>query len=187
MSEPFLGEVKLFGGNFPPKGWALCQGQLLPISQNTALFSILGTTYGGNGQTTFGLPDLQGRVAIGQGTGPGLQTYDLGQKSGTETVTLLVTQIPPHTHAATVGTLTINATNAAANKQSPGGAIPAAEAAGVTATYSNAASDGTMAAGALTGGPAVAVTGGGQPASIMQPYLALTYIICMSGIFPSRN
>src|SRR5215207_9632471 len=98
MSEPFIGEIRMFGGNFAPRGWAFCEGQLLSIAQNTALFSILGTTYGGNGTTTFALPDLRGRVPIQPGQGPGLSPYTLGQMSGQENVTLLITNIPAHTH-----------------------------------------------------------------------------------------
>src|SRR4051794_10683767 len=98
MSEPFIGEVIMFAGNFAPRGWALCQGQLLSIAQNTALFSILGTTYGGNGQTTFALPDLRGRVPLGQGQGPGLSSYVLGEVAGNENVTLISTQMPQHNH-----------------------------------------------------------------------------------------
>src|SRR5438270_2669849 len=98
MSEPFLGEIRMFGGNFAPRGWSLCNGQLLPIAQNTALFSLLGTTYGGNGQTTFALPDLRGRVPLHWGQGPGLSNYDLGEQTGTESVTLLSTQMPAHSH-----------------------------------------------------------------------------------------
>src|SRR5215510_5189967 len=102
MSEPFLGEIIMFGGNFAPRGWALCNGQILSIAQNTALFSILGTTYGGNGQTTFGLPDFRGRVPVSQGAGPGLSSYDLGEMPATESTTLLINQMPAHTHTATV-------------------------------------------------------------------------------------
>src|SRR6478672_10112699 len=98
MSEPFLAEIIMFAGNFAPRGWAFCQGQILSIAQNTALFSLLGTTYGGNGQTTFALPDLRGRVPVGTGQGPGLSNYDLGQVSGSESVTLTVSQMPAHNH-----------------------------------------------------------------------------------------
>src|SRR5437879_11862971 len=101
MSTPLLGSIIMFAGNFAPRGWALCNGQILPIAQNTALFSILGTTYGGNGQTTFALPDLRGRVPVGSGQGPGLSNYDLGQQGGSESETLTVNQMPEHTHAIT--------------------------------------------------------------------------------------
>jgi microcystin-dependent protein len=115
MSEPFIGQIMLFGGNFAPVGWALCNGQLMSIAQNTALFPILGTTYGGNGTTTFALPDLRGRAAVGFGQGPGLSNYDLGQSTGSEMVTLTVAQIPAHSHP-------VAANAAAANVQSPSGA-----------------------------------------------------------------
>lgn len=187
MAEPFLAEIKMFGGNFAPRGYAFCNGQILSIAQNTALFSLLGTTYGGNGQTTFALPDLRGRTPIHWGPGPGLSNYDIGQVGGTETTTLLITQIPSHTHVATLGTLAIRAKNAAGNSQTAAGNVPANEAAGVTATYSNAVPDASMNAAALAGAPALANTGGGQPVSIIQPYLAVTFIIALEGIFPSRN
>jgi len=187
MSDPFLAEIRLFAGNFAPKGWAFCAGQVLPISQNTALFALLGTTYGGNGQTTFCLPDLRGRTPIGAGQGPGLQDYSLGQQAGLEVTTLLVTQLPPHTHTYSNGTLAIAAASTPGNKQSPANAVPAAEAVGVTATYSSANPDVFMSPNALTGTPTLASTGGGQPVSLMQPYLTLTYIIALVGVFPSRN
>jgi microcystin-dependent protein len=185
--DPFIGEIRIFGGNFAPRGWMFCQGQLLSIAQNTALFSLLGTTYGGNGQTTFALPDLRGRVPIGWGQGPGLQNYDIGQQAGVEVTTLAVNQLPPHTHTFNIGTLAIAAASTPGNKQSPANAVPAAEAIGVTATYSTANPDISMSPNALTGAPTLASTGGGQPVSVMQPYLALTYIIAIIGIFPSRN
>ena len=187
MSEPFIGEIVMFAGNFAPRGWAFCQGQLLSIAQNTALFSILGTTYGGNGQTTFALPDLRGRTPIGQGQGPGLSSVTLGEVSGVENITLLTTQMPIHTHPVAIGTLALAAKNGAANSQTPVGAIPAIEAAGVTATYSTAAADAAMAAGAITGAPTISPAGGGQPVSIRNPYLVLNFIIAIEGIFPSRN
>jgi microcystin-dependent protein len=134
MSEPFIGMIILVGFNFAPRGWAVCNGQLLPISQNTALFSLLGTTYGGNGQTTFALPDLRGRVPNGMGQGPGLSNYTIGQVGGVEGVTLTVNQMPAHTHVITPGGLaaTSRVKNAAGNRQTPVGNVPAIEAAGVT-------------------------------------------------------
>lgn len=179
MSEPFIGEIIMFGGNFAPRGWALCNGQLLSIAQNTALFSILGTTYGGDGQTTFALPNLQGRVAIHPGQGPGLSPYVLGQIGGTENVTLTTNQMPLHTHTATV--------NAAEAPQTvtdnPKGGVPAGSTGGPQ-VY-GAAPDGatTMNAGMVTNAPA----GGSQPFSIIQPYLCVNFIIALQGIFPSRN
>src|SRR3982751_6487214 len=114
MSNPFLGEIRMAGFNFAPRGWAFCAGQLLPISQNDALFALVGTTYGGDGQTTFGMPDLRGRVPINQGQGPGLSNYVMGQMSGTESVTLITAQIPPHSHA-------INAASGGARSANPVG------------------------------------------------------------------
>jgi microcystin-dependent protein len=187
MSDQFLGEIRLFAGNFAPRGWHLCDGTVMPINQNTALFSLLDVNYGGNGTTTFALPDLRGRVAIGTGQGPGLSNRSVGQQVGAVSATLTVGQLPPHTHTAATGTLALAASSARGNVQSPAGAVPAAEAAGVTATYSAGPSDTTMAAAALTGAPALASTGGGQPVSVEQPYLVVTYIIALQGIFPARN
>src|SRR5712671_4617536 len=143
MSNPFVAEIRIFPFSFAPRGWAFCAGQLLPISQNTALFSLLGTTYGGNGQTTFALPDLRGRVPIGQGQGLGLSSYVLGEVDGVENVVLSVGQMPAHTHAITLGTLaaTARAKNASGNRQTPVANVPAIEASGVTATYSDQVPD----------------------------------------------
>jgi microcystin-dependent protein len=174
MSEPFLGEIKMFGGNFAPRGYALCDGQLLPISQNTALFSILGTTYGGDGRTTFGLPDLRSRVPVHAGTGPGLSPYALGQKGGAETVTLTVNNLPPHSHAAL-------AAGPAGNSNDAIGNIWADDAGVSSATYSSAAANGTMR------GDAIGNTGSGQPTVNLQPYQAVNFIIALQGLFPSRN
>ena len=191
MSQPFVGMIILAGFNFAPRGWAFCQGQLLPIAQNTALFSLLGTTFGGNGQTTFALPDLRSRVPVGFGQGPGLSNYDLGQVGGVEDVTLLLTQLPAHGHAVpgTGLTATSHVKGAAGNQQTPVGNVPAIEAAGVTATYSDQVPDATMGSGAVTvGGSATAASaGGGQPFGIIQPYLGMNYCIALQGIFPSRN
>src|ERR1700719_3340863 len=123
MATPYIGEIRMFGGNFAPRNWALCNGQLLLISQNTALFSILGTTYGGNGTTTFGLPNLQGRVPIHWGSGAGLSTYAPGQTAGAESVTLLQSNLPPHSHA-------VNAIASGGNQASPAGTVPAIESTG---------------------------------------------------------
>jgi microcystin-dependent protein len=176
MSEPFLGEIIMFAGNFAPRSWAFCQGQLLAISQNTALFAILGTTYGGNGQTTFALPDFRGRVPVGQGQGPGLSSYTLGQLSGTESVTILSTQMPPHSHTATA---VLHASTLAANDTLPSGNYPADGGSYQSAT------DTSMNANAVT--VTNGITGGGQPTPIIQPYLCISFIICLEGIFPSRN
>ena len=169
MAEPFLGEIMIFAGNFAPRGWAMCNGQILPIAQNTALFSILGTTYGGNGQTTFALPDLRGRAPVHFGQGPGLSSYSLGQSGGVESVALLQTQLPQHSHVA-------NASSADATSSKPDGTVPSSGGA-----YA-AASDGTiMSPGFITGG------GGNQPHENVQPYLAVNFVIALEGIFPSRN
>jgi len=166
MATPFLGQITLFAGNFAPRGWAFCEGQLLPISQNTALFSILGTTYGGNGQTTFALPDLRGRAPIHPGQGPGLSNRFLGEQGGEEATSLSTAQMPAHSHPA-------GASSAAQTTNRPGGAVPARG--GVYATGANT----TM------GGDTVA--GDSQPHNTMQPFTALSYIIALEGIFPSRN
>ncbi len=176
MAEGFIGEIRMFGGNFAPKGWALCNGQILSIAQNTALFSILGTTYGGNGQTTFALPDLRGRVAIHQGQGPGLSSYTLGEQSGSESVTMLQSQLPPHTH-------TVACNTGAATQPSPGGNLPAApvDSQGGAGNGYAPTANGTMSP------QTIGATGGGQPVPIVQPLLCVTFIICLYGIFPSRN
>src|SRR3954466_9570757 len=178
--EAYLGLIVGFAGNFNPRGWMLCNGQILAIAQNTALFSILGTTYGGNGVTTFALPDLRGTVAISQGQAPGRGNYALGETGGTENATLNVNQMPMHTHvAATV----VNA-SARADSESPAGAVPAPFTG--TNVYASAPDGSTTMNGgmvAVTNQPA----GGSQPFSILQPFLAIHYIICVEGLFPSRN
>jgi microcystin-dependent protein len=174
MSEPYLGEIRMFAGNFAPAGWALCNGQTMAISTNQALFSILGTQYGGNGVTTFSLPNLQGRVAIHAGTGAGLSTYIQGQQAGVENVTLLATQMPIHSHL-------VNAVGGGGNQAGPVGNLPAIESTGTSLDYSNAAATGQM------NSSTIANAGGNQPFSIIQPYLSVTFIIALVGIFPSRN
>lgn len=177
MAEPFIAEIKMFGGNFAPRGYAFCQGQLLPIAQNTALFSLLGTTYGGNGQTTFGLPDLRGRVPVGTGQGPGLSPVDLGEMAGERNHTLTSNEMPAHTHVAVV-----QANSGAGNSTSPTGATPAASSTR-DAVYSTAAPNTNMAGGVVS----VSNTGGNQPHNNMQPYLGMSFIIALEGIYPSRN
>lgn len=172
MSEPFIGEIRSFGFNFAPTGWAQCNGQLLPIPQNTALFSILGTTYGGDGKSTFALPNLSGSVAMGTGQGSGLALRDLGQSGGEETVTLSTQQIPPHSHPA-------NANAGNGNQATPVGNFWAQDAGG-SKEYGDAG-PAQMAAGA------VASAGGGQPHSNLQPYLVLNYCIALQGIYPPRS
>lgn len=184
MSEPFLSEIRLMSFAFAPRGWAQCNGQLLPINQNQALFSLLGTQYGGNGQTNFALPDLRGRVPLGFADS-GL----VGEKGGVEAVTLGVSHLPSHVHAIDASALTGTArcSNAAANQRTPAGSVPAIEAAGVTATYSNSSPDANMRAGSVAVGTTSSATGGGQPHSNQQPYLALTYCIALQGVFPSQS
>lgn len=203
MSEPYIGEIRMFGGNFAPRGWAFCNGQILPIATNTALFSILGTTYGGNGQTTFALPNLQGRVAIHQGQSPGTSVYTLGEVGGTENVTLTQLQLPMHTHAATynpsggtplAASVTIPAANVSATLPAPGGNVPAqiVDSRGTSINgYAPAASANASLSGSAslsgTGQITVGVAGGSQPTPILQPYQVVNYIIALVGIFPSRN
>ena len=169
--EPFIGEIMLVPYNFAPRGWAFCQGQILPIAQNTDLISLLGTTYGGNGQTTFALPDLRGRCAVSSGQGPGLSNYSLGEVTGSENVTLNAQQLPVHTH-------TVAAVDDDATVAIPSAAFPANIAA---KGYSKAAANTTMNPGMIGGG------GGQQPHSNIQPLLCLNYCIALEGIFPSRN
>lgn len=181
--EPFIGEIMIFAGNFAPRGWAACSGQLLSIAQNTALFSILGTTYGGNGQTTFALPDLRGRVPMSLGQGPGLANRTLGELAGTESGLLTVNNLPSHTHASTL-TASMPANSGAGNADTPNGNIPAGSAS--AENYAAPASaNGTMAP--ITLGGTISPTGGNQPISLMQPYLVLTFCVALEGIFPSRN
>jgi microcystin-dependent protein len=169
MADAFLGELRLVSFGYPPKGWALCNGQTLPINQNQALFALLGTTYGGNGQTTFALPDLRGRAPMHSST-----TLLLGEKAGQEMVTLTAGQMPAHTHA-------LNGTSDLANASVPSGALPAAKGRGGINRYAPAGSDTVM------GSSALATAGNGQPHPNMQPYTVLNWVIAMQGIFPSRN
>jgi len=170
MSEPFLSEIKIVSFNFPPKGWALCNGQFLPINQNQALFALLGTTYGGNGQTTFALPNLRGRVPISFNGGGG-GGHSLGEAAGSTSVTINIQQLPTHTH-------NFNATNNVASATTPDGSVV------ISATPSNA----YAAAGNLVPmSPSVSNVGGSQPHNNMMPYLVLNFIIALQGIFPSRN
>lgn len=184
--------ILLWPCNFNPRGWAFCQGQLLSISQNTALFSLLGTTYGGNGQTTFALPDFRGRVPVGAGQGPGTSNYILGQVGGSETTTLTINEMPAHTHAVTV-TLTVKASNVKATDSAPTSSVNTLAApydtlnAGAIAGYNNQSPNMALniGGGSATGNTAAA--GGSQPITIMQSYLGMNYIIALEGIFPSRD
>jgi microcystin-dependent protein len=169
MSEPFLGMIAIYGFNFAPRGWAMCNGQILPIAQNTALFSLLGTTYGGNGQTTFALPNLQSRWPLHFGQGPGLSSYDLGQQAGVESTTLTINQLAAHNHL-------VEATEGDGTSGKPGNAFLA------QGNQYAGTSDGTVMNAAM-----IKPTGGSQPVPIIQPYLALNFCIALEGIFPSRN
>lgn len=182
MSDQFLAEVRIFPFNFPPTGWAFCNGQLMPLSQNTALFALLGTVYGGDGKSTFALPNLQGAAPMQPGQGQGLSLRDLGETGGVENVTLLTSEIPVHAH-------NLQASDAEATTTEPAGQLPAkglwdaGTSFGVVGAYSSAP---------LTGQPApmaphaVSVAGGSLPHNNMQPYLALNFCIALQGIFPQR-
>lgn len=171
MSEPFLAQIVMFGGNFAPQGWAMCDGQLLAISQNSALFSILGTTYGGDGETTFGLPDLRGRVPMHAGTGSGLTTRDLGERSGAELHSLTTNEGPSHSHQVAVSTLHGDSSTPVDNKL----AVSSTGAGQFSAT-----ADGTMAA------DFVQTSGAGAGHNNVQPYQAVNFIIALTGTFPSE-
>lgn len=169
MSEPFVAEIRIFAGNFAPRGWAFCDGQLLPISQNTALFSLVGTIYGGDGRTTLGLPNLKGRAPMHWGRGPGLTSRQIGQRLGSETVTLSPGQLPSHGHTLQAASNAIQA--------DPGSGVSV----GSAAMYNTGGNVVPMAGGAL------GETGGGQPHNNMQPYLTLNFIIALVGVYPSRS
>jgi microcystin-dependent protein len=171
VADPFVAEIRIFPFNFAPTGWAFCDGQLLPISQNTALFSLLGTTYGGDGKSTFALPDLRDRAPMHWGQGPGLSLHDLGESGGSEAVTLIASELPAHSHA-------LSGSSSAADTNNPVGALPA------------------TVSGALYGTPqnlvafapeSLALAGGSQPHNNMQPYLTLNFCIAMQGVFPPRS
>jgi microcystin-dependent protein len=182
MASPFVSEITIFAFNFAPTGWALCQGQLLPISQNTALFSLLGTTYGGNGQTTFALPNMQDNAANSFGQGPGLSLYSQGEVSGAPNVTLLVTELPVHSHLFNA---TTNAgTTATASQNQPGLAAGGTK---INANNANIYSTNPNLATTALSPLAIGVTGGGLPHNNMQPYLTLNYCIAMQGVFPPRS
>jgi microcystin-dependent protein len=171
MSEPFVGQISIGGFNFAPRGWAQCNGQLMPIQQNTALFALLGTTYGGNGQTTYALPDLRGRAPMCFGNGPGLTPRPLGDVTGSESVALLPTEMPTHTHAV----------SAQSSRADRGNALGAQLAATADAIYSTSVPSSTLAP------TSVSASGSGFPHNNMQPFLTLNFIIALEGIFPARN
>ncbi len=176
MSEPFIAEIKIFAGNFAPRGYAFCDGQLLPIAQNTALFSLIGTTYGGDGRTTTALPNLQGRAPMHPGRGPGLTSRKLGQKVGSETVTLTEAQIPSHSHS-----MTVTQNNSTTNE--PAGLYPAKHKDDTKGFMykDNPTLDAQFSSSVI------GTAGGGQGHANIQPYLTLNYIIALAGLYPSRS
>jgi microcystin-dependent protein len=172
----YLGQILMGGWNYAPRGSAFCNGQIIDIYQNTAVFALLGTTFGGNGQNTFGLPDMRGRVPMGHGYGPGLSNRVLGEMNGIENVTLITSQIPAHTHTVNVGSsvaISDTATGRVLATQTKGGDVPE--------IYTDTSNATTLRADAIS------QTGGSQPHSNMQPYLCLSFVIVLEGIFPSRN
>ncbi|MDG2122337.1 MAG: tail fiber protein [Verrucomicrobiales bacterium] len=188
MADPFIAEIIMFGGNFAPRGWALCEGQLLAISQNSALFSLLGTMYGGDGRTTFGLPDMRGRAPMHAGGGPGLATRQEGQKFGTETNTHSQSQLPAHTHAGTTNvTLTPRGGGAATADSSVGNHFASSSGfGGTTSLYANTPNT-ELAGGDLSLSTTLTNTGGSQAVNNMAPFLAIHFIISLFGTFPSRT
>lgn len=181
MDQPYIGVIFAHSGSFAPRDWAFCQGQLLSISENDTLYALLGTTFGGDGQNTFGLPDLRGRVPIGQGQGPGLSNYVIGQMSGTENVTVLSTQMPAHTHL-------VNVVN------SQGDAAVPTSSSYIAGTYSGSGGSaspvtfyGATSSGVTLAATSISAAGNSFPINIVQPILATQYIISLYGIFPSRN
>lgn len=173
MSNPYVGEIRMFGGNFAPAGWALCQGQLMPISENDTLFNLIGTTYGGDGQETFGLPDLQGRIPVHMGQGPGIsQNYTIGEKAGVETVTLTTNQLPIHTHALLASSDPGNAAGPASN---------------VLANPLNTEPYFPSTGSVQLNTQSLTSAGGNQPHDNMMPFLCITFIISLFGIYPTQN
>jgi len=204
MSDPFIGEIRMVGFNYAPRGWAPCDGRLLSIAQNSALFALLGVTYGGDGQSTFALPDLRGRFPTSMGQGPGLTPITLGEKSGVESVTLLSTQMPAHTHIATAtasatstGSLQVagTPTNPSATPSTTNNVLGASVAGGPpsAAIWSDALANPVTLANPETisttvnANVTVQPTGGSQPLPIRNPYLGVNFIIALEGVFPSRN
>jgi microcystin-dependent protein len=180
MSDPFVGEIRMVGFNYAPNGWALCNGQLLPIAQYTALFSLLGTYFGGDGRTTFALPNLQSRVPIHQGQGIGLSPYVIGQVGGTETVTLTSSQMPLHNH-------TVGASSANGTASSPANNIPAQGYTGDSRNPTLLPNYAPPPASATLASSAVSTAGGNQPHENLQPYLCVNFIIALNGVYPPRS
>lgn len=181
MSEPYMGQITMYGFNWAVRGWANCDGQLQSIAQNSALFSLLGTTYGGDGRTTFGLPDMRSRVAVHQGTGPGLSNYRLGQRGGEETHTLNTLEMPNHDHSSAVTTKVVAFQGSA---DSPANAYPAT----ITGGYATSGPAPTIAAFAPDQTTVqIGMSGGSQPHNNIQPYLVVNYQIALQGLYPSRS
>ncbi|MEM6722096.1 MAG: tail fiber protein [Bacteroidota bacterium] len=190
--NPFLAQIIMFGGNFAPRGWALCNGQLLPIAQNQALFSLLGTTYGGDGRTTFALPDLRSRSPIHAGRGPGLADIKLGQRGGIETKTLTVLELPNHFHNAGTMKGTIGTNEEDGDSEDPKGRVlgpvQVSSSSPVSVTpYNSEPIDTSMAIGSVSISGNTGATGGNQSFNIRNPYLGINYIIALQGTFPSRS
>ncbi len=193
MYEPFIGQIQTFGFNFPPRGWAFCDGQIMSIAQNTALFSLLGTTYGGNGQTTFALPDLRGRSVVHPGTGPGLSNISWGQVGGVENTTLTINNMPMHTHPLVDGTAHVNTTVTATNNNSASNTVDngsngLGDSGNMPEIYRESPS-GTIALGGVKSviSGTTGIAGGSQAFSLRNPYLGIYTSIALEGIFPSRN
>lgn len=174
--EGYIAEIRMFGGNFAPRAWAFCHGQLLSIDQYSALYALVGTIYGGDGVSTFGLPDLRSRVSAGTGQGAGLPNMDLGEMAGTESVTILSTQLPAHSHTVVANNNTTGMASTAVN-----GYLNASTASGESVVASG------INLGAILQANTISASGSNQPMSIIQPYTGMNYIICLEGIFPSRN
>jgi len=178
MAQPYIGEIRIFAGNFPPNGWAFCEGQLLPIDQNTPLFQLIGTTYGGDGQTTFALPDLRGRIPLHFGTGPDGTTYQVGEAAGVEEVTLTTQQIPVHNHPM------MCSSGGGQNSSNPANAVAAPA---DLSEFNDLTVGPNTAPNAQLGNPGFTsdISGGSQPHTNFQPYLCLNYILSLFGVFPS--
>lgn len=179
MADPFVAEIRMFPFNFAPTGWAFCDGQILPISQNTALFSLLGTTYGGDGKSTFALPNMQGNVPMQPGQGQGLSLHDLGEEGGAETITLLQSEMPAHSHS-------MSARGAAGTTTNPAGATPANMSWLAGASFGQVRGYSTAVPADTAMSATLAVTGGGLPHPNMQPYLTVNFCIALQGVFPPR-
>jgi microcystin-dependent protein len=176
--DPFVAEIRIFPFNFAPKGWAFCDGQIMPISQNTALFSLLGTTYGGDGRSTFALPNMQGNAPMHPGQGPGLSLYDLGETGGTTTVTVLTSEMPAHSHSINC----IDGARVGGGAGAPGNAVPVKTAGTPANAYTSGATQNQTMALSM-----VSLVGGNQPHNNMMPYLTLNFCIALQGVYPQRS